>query len=186
MFSEFARREPKIRTLFETLHPLPLHGVNCLLWKTDGRRANENYRNVPDGVENGDHSDGSCASAETGRVMRVNGSFYVTDKVTKNNLCYIVKHVQFKLRPFRAKVLADVYTIGGADTDKGNVATATLLRQNVSPVGSVRGEWRWSPPYKVGEGMDPKTASIETLSVENPYLYVCGLKEYSATTNDTT
>ncbi|CDR93818.1 hypothetical protein, conserved [Babesia bigemina] len=178
IFSDFARREPQIRTLFETLHPLPLHGVNCLLWKTDRRSANENYRNV----HNDGHSDSSCSSTDTGRVVSVNGKFYVTDMVTRNNLCYMVKHVQFKLRPFKARVLADLYAVGEANGGRCDVATATLLRQNVSPVGSVRGEWRWSPPYKTGKGADGDAADVERLSVENPYLYIYGLKEYAATT----
>ncbi|GFE55122.1 hypothetical protein BaOVIS_025260 [Babesia ovis] len=183
IFSEFAQRDPKVRTLFETLHPLPLHGVNCLVWKP---MRDKKHRVSP---ADETHSDKGAIEANIEaqgrqRITKVNGCYYVTDANMRNNICYVIKHVDYKLRPFKAKVVADMYITGGMGTNdtKEPVITTTLLRRNVSPLGSIRGEWRWSPEYKLKHTGLQNTSPLEALCVKDNHLFRGELAEFSKQT----
>ncbi|ORM41803.1 uncharacterized protein BXIN_0594 [Babesia sp. Xinjiang] len=182
LFSEFARRESKVRTLFETLHPLPLHGVNCLVWKTtrcgapapkptdDSKGLTEEFK--------GEGTDGTTGAERRYRIIKVNENYYLMDAAIRNNVCYVIKRIEFKLRPFKAKVIADMYMDGATETGSNNVTTASLLRQNVSPLGSIRGEWRWSPPYKLRHPWSQNTPPLQALCVQDTHLYRSDFREY--------
>lgn len=160
LFSEFARRNPAIRTLFETLHPLPLHGVNCLFWKTERKNNAEKTQSSHEGPK--EQATSPKASSEPGahkKFLNVKGTYYVVDKCVRNDACYLIKHVDFKLRPFKAKVVADLYMDG------------RLMRENVTPIGAIRGEWRWSLPYTIRPGLKVDTISMDALCVQDSTLY---------------
>nr|BAN65695.1 conserved hypothetical protein [Babesia bovis] len=189
IFSEFCNRDPKIKTLFETLHPLPLHGVNCLVWKPERGRADslsqesKSSSNSDDDVsdtliETSGHGTRKC-------VTKANGHYYITDTNMRNNVCYLIKHVDYKLRPFKAKVTADMYIIGRSGESKHTQITASLLRENISPVGSIRGEWRWSPPY-VPEGCNVhEPIPFNSLKVKDTHLYRPELRQFQKTQEET-
>ncbi|GIX63515.1 uncharacterized protein BcabD6B2_29500 [Babesia caballi] len=186
LFSEFARRDRKVRTLFEALHPLPLHGVNCLFWKRE-RRSTGVASDPDEGTSGPQGEDVSYEKnllepAEAQRITKVNGRYYITDKTARNNVCYLIKRVDFKLRPFKAKVLADLYTVGGAEAGGRNAAAARLLRENVSPVGSVRGEWRWSLPHRVEEPSALNEVAAEDLELHDRRLYRRDFRDYAQRT----
>ncbi|AFZ78964.1 hypothetical protein BEWA_018050 [Theileria equi strain WA] len=118
-FSEFVKRDERIRTLYETLHPLPLRGVNCLVWKPVKYKESDSPANR--------------------KIIKINDLNYVVDEETRNNTYYLIKSIDYRLRPFKAKIIADLYM------------KDSLIKSNISPVGSVRGIWRYSFPYKFSD-----------------------------------
>ncbi|XP_952627.1 uncharacterized protein TA14725 [Theileria annulata] len=123
LFSEFLRRNKSLITLYELLHTLPLNGVGCLCWKP------EKYKRNTETNENKD-SNGKI-------IFKIDEFDYVINTPSKNNQYFLIKNVKYTTRPFRAKVLADLY-LG----DK-------LIKKDVSPIGSVRGVWEYSFPYSL-------------------------------------
>ncbi|KAK1443963.1 hypothetical protein BgAZ_208390 [Babesia gibsoni] len=169
LFSEFCNRSPAVKTLFEALHPLPLHGVNCLFWKTP---KGEWRPNAKGHLEDKDE-DGAVSREDIDqRILKISDSYYLVDMHVRNDACYLIKHVDFRLRPFKAVVVSDLY-VGGK-----------LIRENVSPIGSVRGEWRWSIPYRISSTQEVDKVTSDVLCAQNSALYAPAFVEYR-NTNET-
>ncbi|UKJ90112.2 hypothetical protein MACJ_001040 [Theileria orientalis] len=152
IFSEYLRRKRIQITLMELLHTLPLHGINSLCWKKN-KRANPAY-NHPE----------QYPTTESTRVLKVNGFDYMVDADAQNDQYFHVRSVNHTIRPFRARVKGDLY-IG-----------ENLVKQDISPVGSVRGVWKHAYPLYEGTntipnddfGMGQLTEGVSNLQIYRP------------------
>lgn len=84
LFSEFVNRNIKIRTLFETLHPLPYNGVNCLVWKEQR-------------FEGSDKREDYSQSQLNVNYININGSYYRILKGAKNDMYYLIKGINYRV-----------------------------------------------------------------------------------------
>ncbi|SBT42449.1 conserved Plasmodium protein, unknown function [Plasmodium ovale wallikeri] len=69
------------------------------------------------------------------KVIRINDFYYIVEKKVKNDLYFYLKYIKYTMRPFRGKILGDLYL------------NEKKIRSNISPKGIVNGEWKCSFPH---------------------------------------
>ncbi|EUD69318.1 hypothetical protein C922_00181 [Plasmodium inui San Antonio 1] len=160
-FSEFVNKPPDRRNLFETCHTLPFNGVNCLFWNpvylnshkyfakcSKAKQAEEEdiaeeQQEKKKDVDRGEPPvEGSTpmGSFQNKKVIRINNFHYIVDSQAKNSLYFYLKCVRYSMRPFRGKIIGDLYM------------NERKIRSSISPNGIINGEWKYSFPHvKISE-----------------------------------
>lgn len=153
-FAEFTNRPPNRKNLFETCHTLPLNGLNCVFWRPcyehsykflckknicdDDTRKDEIKANAEQEEETLPTENGKkkiFPNKETFRVLQINNFYYIISDKAKNGLYFYLKYIAYTMRPFRGKIIGDIYL-----HDK-------KIRENVSSEGIINGEWKYSFPH---------------------------------------
>lgn len=152
-FAEFTNRDPSNKNLFETCHTLPLNGMNCLFWRPcyehshkclskQGNTRDETskkYEVEKKSEDSGTPIEGVMKQkreSESGcRVIQINNFYYIVTDKSKDNLYFYLKYITYTMRPFRGKMLGDIYLY-----DK-------KIRHNVSSEGIINGEWKYAFPH---------------------------------------
>ncbi|SOV83594.1 conserved Plasmodium protein, unknown function [Plasmodium sp. gorilla clade G3] len=93
--------------------------------------AIEGYAN--DNMNN--HNDLINQYNENKKVIKINDFHYIVDKDVKNNTYFYLKYIKYSMRPFRGKLVGDIYL------------NQTKIRHNISAKGFVNGEWKYSYPH---------------------------------------
>lgn len=68
-------------------------------------------------------------------------------------------------------MVADLYMDGMLQAPGPLKRAGRLMRENVTPIGAIRGEWRWSLPYTIRPGLKVDTISMDALCVQDSTLY---------------
>ncbi|ETB63124.1 hypothetical protein YYC_00708 [Plasmodium yoelii 17X] len=160
-FAEFTNKPSNRKNLFETCHTLPFNGINCLFWnpiyfnsykfilknskKEDKQDDNENLDEEGAEINNDIQGDtnnpniniiqGECNELQNKKIIRINNYYYIVEKEGKNNMYFHLKYIQYSMRPFRGKIIGDLYI-----NDK-------KIRSNIAPKGAVNGEWKYAYPH---------------------------------------
>ncbi|KJP88460.1 hypothetical protein AK88_01912 [Plasmodium fragile] len=192
-FSEFVNKPPDKKNLFETCHTLPFNGVNCLFWnpiylnsykysakcskdkKTDEEDTGDEEMNKKNDVDGGEHP--VEASTPMGdyanrKVIRINNFYYIVHSQAKKNLYFYLKCIRYSMRPFRGKIIGDLYM------------NERKIRSNISTNGIINGEWKYSFPHvkiceKCSDAMlddtvaeeEPEGEILDQLVIADKYTY---------------
>ncbi|CAG9473695.1 unnamed protein product [Plasmodium vivax] len=160
-FSEFVNKPPDKKNLFETCHTLPFNGVNCLFWnpvylnshkyfakrskvKKQADTAEEDTadeeKQAVDGGEHPGEGPPPMGGHANQKVIRINNFHYIVHSQAKNGLYFYLKCIRYSMRPFRGKIIGDLYM------------NERKIRSNISTNGIINGEWKYSFPHvKISE-----------------------------------
>ncbi|CRG94799.1 conserved Plasmodium protein, unknown function [Plasmodium gallinaceum] len=72
---------------------------------------------------------------ENKKIIRICNFYYIVDKEVKNNVYFYLKYIKYTMRPFRGKIIGDLYL------------NERKIRDNISAKGIVNGEWKFSFPH---------------------------------------
>ncbi|GAW82483.1 hypothetical protein, conserved [Plasmodium gonderi] len=144
-FSEFVLKPPDKKNLFETCHTLPFNGVNCLFWNPIYLNSHKfimksNHTEKNDEVDSAEekvifHEEGTNNEQKKQKVIIINNFHYIVDRQSKNNIYFYLKYIKYSMRPFRGKIIGDLYI------------NEKKIRSNISTKGVVNGEWKYSFPH---------------------------------------
>ncbi|CRH01322.1 conserved Plasmodium protein, unknown function [Plasmodium relictum] len=106
------------------------------------------------------------------KIIRINNFYYIVDNEVKNNIYFYLKYIKYTMRPFRGKVIGDLYL------------NEKKIRNNISTKGIINGEWKYSFPHiKINQKLANITLSgnlineelekniIENLVIVDKYTY---------------
>ncbi|VWU51402.1 conserved protein, unknown function [Hepatocystis sp. ex Piliocolobus tephrosceles] len=164
-FSEFTNKSPDKKNLFETCHTLPYNGINCLFWNPIYKNSYKflSKKCKSEEKEEQDETEGESVVDQTmedeksqtvannsnqivannsnqtewnnHKAIKINNYYYIVESKVKNNIYFYLKFIKYSMRPFRGKMIGDIYLNG------------KKIRSNVSTKGIVYGEWKYSFPH---------------------------------------